>query len=320
VFTMRRLTAVSPSHLLPLKELNIPVLVTGLQEHWAARREWTPDLLQIRYGETSVPVRVYAPGSDLGYTTTTSTLAAFLEYWRSTKPDVYLRRERRYLAEWNFTRSRPDLLKDFSIPHPFAYDEIDLLPEQLRFGRMWLFFGEPGCGTGLHRDTFSTSAWLAVVQGTKLLRLVEPSVHSMLQPGDSLWDDRTCRRLASQAGAEVVEAELTAGRTLYIPGNWYHEIRNPERNIMVTANFLERCYLLSFLAQFEARLTEPLSSLRDVRNTCLRQRLAGAGDSADSPEVDYQEQLEWVDAALAPLLDFRRLLLADRSRPELSRS
>lgn len=303
----------------PLTSIDQPVVFRGLQDDWPARTRWTLYYFRRDYGEEPVRVREYEPGEDTDYTVTHTTLSDFLDYWEHTGPDPGLARHRRYLAEWNFVNDAPCLLDDFSVPEVFLPDLIDELPEQVRFGRTWLFFGEPGCSTGLHRDTFSTSAWLAMVSGRKLIRLVAPDVADHLEPGDSLWSPDTTTRLAGSAGATLLEVELDAGETLYIPSDWYHEVRNPERNLMVTANFVEPRSALPFLSHFEARLTEPLGPLRRLRNEHARS-FYGEGVAPEGPYGPQfvRRQLAWVDEAIDPLLEYRALLARALAEPDLA--
>ncbi|MFJ4540543.1 cupin-like domain-containing protein [Streptomyces tibetensis] len=293
-----------------LEDLDGPVVIRGLQDEWPARELWTVEHFRDQYGGLRVPVREYPAGSEYEYTIADGGLAEFLEYWEKIPMDGSLARDRRYLAEWNFVRDCPELLDDFSVPAIFSEDWIDRLPEQVRFGRMWIFFGEPGCSTGLHCDTFSTSAWLAVLDGSKELRLVTPETGRALRADDSLWSERTHDEVLRKSTDPLYEVTLRAGDTLYIPGDWYHEVRNPERNLMLTANFVEERKLLSFLAQFETRLTEPLSILRQARNARIRTWAGGAGRHDELARPEFRaRQLDWVRGMTSELREYERALL-----------
>ncbi|GAB1824307.1 cupin-like domain-containing protein [Herbidospora sp. RD11066] len=293
-----------------LADFDEPVLFHGLQSEWPAVSSWNIDFFTRRYGDALVPVRSYPPGSEYEFSIERSNLGDYLKYWGETDPDPGFSRRRLYLAEWNFTRDHPDLLDYFQIPEIFADDWIDRLPEQVRFGRMWLFFGEPGCSTGLHTDTFSTSAWLSMIFGRKVLRFLHPSRSGELARGDSLWSEDTLSRVLPDGDGDLLsEVVLGPGETLYIPGDWYHEVRNLDRNLMLTANFAEERRLLSFLEKFESRLTEPLARLRDLRNEHVRRwRERECGDSElDLPEF-RDRQLVWVDQVTSGLTDYHRTL------------
>ncbi|MFZ3470950.1 cupin-like domain-containing protein [Streptomyces sp. 4.24] len=294
-----------------LGDIDGPVVIRGLHAPWRARGLWTTEFFRREYGPTPVPVRNYPAGSEYDYTLDHTTLGDFLDYWENTPADTALARDRQYLAEWNFVRDCPGLLDDFDIPEIFSEDCIERLPEQVRFGRMWLFFGEPGCSTGLHRDTFSTSAWLAVLSGSKTLRLVTPEAGGKLRPGDGLWSAASYDEVLRPAGAVVHEVTLRAGDTLYIPGDWYHEVRNPERNLMLTANFVEERRLLSFLSQFETRLIEPISVLRRARNAQVRtwaQREEKAPPTELDDEAFRAREAAWVRGMTAELEEYGRAL------------
>ncbi|MGW6704163.1 cupin-like domain-containing protein [Streptomyces sp. NPDC054956] len=294
-----------------LGDIDEPVVVRGLQDQWRARDLWTTEFFRRRYGELPVPIRNYTAGSEYDYTLSETTLSDFLDYWEKTPADTALDGDRQYLAEWNFVRDCPALLEDFTIPEIFSDDCIERLPEQVRFGRMWLFFGEPGCSTGLHRDTFSTSAWLAVLSGSKRLRLVAPEAGRALRAGDGLWSQASYDEVLRPAGAVLHEVTLRAGDTLYIPGDWFHEVRNPERNLMLTANFVEERKLLTFLSQFETRLIEPISVLRRARNAHVRKWADREGRAAPA-ELDDAAfragEAAWVREMTAELQEYGEAL------------
>lgn len=303
VASLRVVESVGSDEFRGLEHIDEPVVFRGLHEGWDATVRWSDAYFRERYGDVPVPVREYAPGEEYEYTVTRQTLAGFLDYWHTSPVDAGLTGRRRYLAEWNFVRDCPGLLSDFRIPAVFADDCIERLPEHVRFGRMWLFFGEPGCSTGIHRDTFSTSAWLAVLRGSKRLRLVAPGVGRALRPGDDLWSAHTYDEVLRDSGHPLYEVTLRAGDTLYIPGDWFHQVRNPERNLMLTANFVEERRLLSFLAQFEARLTEPLAALRRLRNEHVESGRA----ERELDDVTFRDgQLAWVRDMTADLLDYEK--------------
>ncbi|MEU4830148.1 cupin-like domain-containing protein [Streptosporangium sp. NPDC023615] len=293
-----------------LEDFGEPVLFRGMQRGWPAGTSWSADFFAERYGDAPVPVRSYPPGSEYEFSVERDTLGNYLNYWRETDPDPDCAGRRLYLAEWNFTRDYPELSDFFQIPALFSDDWIDRLPEQVRFGRMWLFFGEPGCSTGLHTDTFSTSAWLAMIFGRKALRLLHPSRSGALARGDSLWDEKTLSRILPDGDTGLLlEVVLGPGETLYIPGDWYHEVRNLDRNLMLTANFAEERRLLSFLERFESRLTEPLTRLRELRNEHVRRWRERECRTSELDSAEFRDrQLVWTDEVTAGLTDYRRTL------------
>ena len=277
-----------------------PVIVAGLQESWPARTRWDSGYLRDRFGGVSVPVRTYGDGSGKPYTTAPMKLGAYLDWWDALDPDDPAPSPNLYLAEWNFSSQCPDLLEDFEVPDLFADDWIEKLPANVRFGRLWIFVGHPAVHTPTHTDTFGTSAWLATVRGAKVLRLLAPQHAALVQRGIDLFDEDTVERLRSR-GAELFEAVVEAGDTLFVPGRWFHQVRNRGKSIMVTKNFVDTPNLLFFLSEFETRLVKPIQALRGLRNAFVAGLLDGghpgtlgtdAPDCLRSPAF-VEEQLGW---------------------------
>ncbi|WP_308072736.1 cupin-like domain-containing protein [Streptomyces bambusae] len=287
------------------------MVIRGLQTGWPALELWTPEYFRSRYGDHSIQVREYEPGEEYAYKYANRRLADMLDHWENAPLDPESTGPRTYLAGWNFVRDCPELLDDFTTPEIFSEDCINRLPEQVRFGRMWLFFGEPGCSTGIHCDTFSTSAWLTIIKGTKSVRFVPPEAGVSFRRTDSMWSQVTYDEVIRETGLPVYEVTLQPGDTLYIPADWFHEVRNPERNLMLTANFAEERKLLSFLAQFETRLIEPISVLRETRNE-LVERLAKPGAAAGElhDPAFRAQQLDWVRGAMGNLRTYEETLMA----------
>ncbi|MFD3512471.1 cupin-like domain-containing protein [Streptomyces sp. NPDC058657] len=292
-----------------VEDIQEPVVIRGLQTGWPALELWNAEYFRHRYGDHTVQVREYESGEEYTYEYAQLPLADVLEFWENSPVDPESTGPRKYLAGWNFVRDCPELLEDFRVPGIFSQDCIDRLPEQVRFGRMWLFFGEPGCSTGIHTDTFSTSAWLAVLQGTKSVRFVGPEAHAEWRPTDSMWSQDTYDEVIRDTGQPLYEVTLRPGDTLYIPADWFHEVRNPERNIMLTANFAEEGRLLSFLDQFETRLIEPISTLRRTRNAHVR-KLAERGGAVELSDPAFRaRQLDWVREAMTDLRTYEDALI-----------
>lgn len=251
-----------------------PVLIPGLAANWPAKSKWTTAQLRDEYGDVEVPIRDYLPDSEPGhYVKRHMPLREFLNYWEALPQEGPSQDKNLYLAEWNFSQQCPSLLEDFDTPPHFQDDWIDKLPRNLQFGRLWIFIGHPRVETSVHVDTFCTSAWLTMIQGSKLVRMVSPDSGFTMKKGADLFSaeaERTCK----ERGITLHEAKICEGETLFIPGRWYHQVRNVSKNIMVTKNFADAANLLYFLAAFEERMMVPLHALHELRNGFLQERMA----------------------------------------------
>lgn len=251
-----------------------PVVIEGLAQGWPAYSRWDSAYLRARFGRILVPVRDYAVRP---YAKLRMPLSEYLDYWDALPEDG--RGEKNlYLAEWNFTRDAAELAEDFTVPPQFSKDWIDRLPANLQFGRVWIFMGHPGVFTPIHTDTFQTSAWLTMIRGQKRVRLIAPQDAKFVRKGMDLLDSRTLAELARE-GVEVREAVIGRGDTLFIPGGWLHQVNNDTKNFMLTANFADDAHALEFMAEFGAKLMEPIRTLEGLRDA-FTQRLVAEGASA----------------------------------------
>ena len=294
------------------------LLLDGLQEPWPARTKWDASYFRSRFGELVVPVRAYGLGGDKPYAKQSMTLAAYLDYWEQlpvgsdSAPSPNL-----YLAEWNFVHQCPALLEDFATPEYFAPDWIDRLPANLQFGRLWIFIGHPAVDTPAHTDTFGTSAWLSMVRGTKSVRLIHPDSAHVVTKGIDLFSDEVEASLHAQ-NVVLYEAIITEGDTLFIPGRWFHQVKNLDKNIMVTKNFVDSANVLGFLSDFETRVLGPVRALRGLRNKFLADQIGSSGAARpDAPSCLHspkfvEEQLQWADDVNVDIQHYRALLSALR--------
>lgn len=233
-----------------------PVKIRGLTEFWPAKHKWNAAFFRERYGELIVPVRKYQAAA---YEKIHMKLATYLDYW-NRRENLAPEEDRLYLADWEISRQKTPLTEDFSTPNYFDQDLLNTLPKELKFGRTWIFIGHPEVSTPLHQDTFSTSAWLAMMQGSKVIRLVPPQYGDAFNEKSSLFEESTLKRLFEQ-NIPVFEVIIEAGDTLYIPGKWFHEVRNRDNNIMLTQNFLDKWNFLNFSVDFEEKFNQPVKKI-----------------------------------------------------------
>jgi hypothetical protein len=257
-------------------EAGEPLVISGLAKGWMALEKWTPAYLKQQYGELEVPIRDYQGTNGKPYLKRQMKLRDYLDYWERLDEKA-AEKENLYLAEWNFAQQCPGLLDDFETPAHFQEDWIEKLPRNLQFGRLWIFIGHAGVHTPVHTDTFFTSAWLTMICGDKVVRLVSPCNCSAVRKGTDLFSPETELAL-NENGAKLYEAQIGAGDTLFIPGRWYHQVRNASKNIMLTKNFVDAANLLYFLAAFEDRLLEPIDALRKLREDYISEILRASGE------------------------------------------
>lgn len=239
----------------------MPIKIKGLGESWPAMNNWSEHFFKKNYGNLIVPVRKYGAGSD--YIRTHMKLSTYLEYLNNVERDANIQ-DKLYLADWEISKQHSPLLEDFATPLYFKDDLFNELPTELKFGRTWIFIGHKLVSTPLHQDTFSTSAWLTMIQGSKLIRLIPPNYADFIDQSTSLYDDETISKLIEKQ-VPIHEVEIQRGDTLFIPGRWFHEVINLNNNIMVTKNFLDKWNYLNFTDQLEKKFNKPLVKIREAK-------------------------------------------------------
>ena len=234
-----------------------PMLLKGACKGWKAFGKWNLNFLREKFGDKQVPVRVFKK-DHTEHTLGKVLLRRYIDYIENRNNF----KDRYYLADWEISKNFRSLLDDFENPSFFENDLIDHLPDFLQFRRTWIFLGHPEVFTPIHRDAYSTSAWLAQIYGTKRVRIISPEYRPL---SDTLFTDQT---LLCDKGT-FWEFTLHPGDILYIPANYPHEIRNEEVNLMLTRNFLEEPYLDDYLKAQEQRYEKILKKIGCMRSSTL---------------------------------------------------
>jgi ribosomal protein L16 Arg81 hydroxylase len=106
----------------------------------------------------------------------------------------------------------------------------------------------------MHQDIFSTNTWLAQLRGEKTWRLcppdgLDPAVGENVDAfsGDGL-------------GCDLYETVLVAGDVIYLPPDWWHQVRNPTTaSLALSGNF---CTFEAARAHLSAVATSDASDAR----------------------------------------------------------
>ncbi|KAJ6778572.1 ARGININE DEMETHYLASE AND LYSYL-HYDROXYLASE JMJD [Salix koriyanagi] len=224
-----------------LKEPNRPVLLEGCIDNWAALQKWDKDYLvsvcgDVKFAAGPVEMRLQ-------------------EYFRYSDQ---VREERPlYLFDPKFAEKVPVLDSEYEVPLYFREDLFSVLGNE-RPDYRWVIIGPAGSGSSFHIDPNSTSAWNAVIKGSKKWVLFPPDV---IPPGV----------YPSPDGAEVacpvsiiewfmnfygatknlkrrpIECICKAGEVIFVPNGWWHLVINLEESIAITQNYVSRRNLLNVL-------------------------------------------------------------------------
>ncbi|KAK6126510.1 hypothetical protein DH2020_039744 [Rehmannia glutinosa] len=219
---------------LNFEEPNKPVLVEGCLDNWAAMKKWDREYLVDICGDAKFsvgPVQMK--------------LEDYFRYSDQVREERPL-----YLFDPKFVEKVPKLGLDYEVPEYFKEDLFSVLGNE-RPDYRWIIIGPAGSGSSFHIDPNSTSAWNAVIRGSKKWILFPPDV---VPPGVHPSPD----------GAEVacpvsiiewfmnfynatknwekrpVECVCKAGEVIFVPNGWWHLVINLEDSVAITQNFVSR--------------------------------------------------------------------------------
>ncbi|KAH7512292.1 arginine-specific demethylase JMJ22 [Ziziphus jujuba] len=223
------------------EEPNKPVLLEGCLDNWVASEKWDRDYL----AQLSGDVRFSVGPVEMK-------LGDYFRYSDQAKEERPL-----YLFDPKFAEKVPRLDSEYEVPVYFREDLFSLLGNE-RPDYRWIIIGPAGSGSSFHIDPNSTSAWNAVIKGSKKWVLFPPDV---IPPGVHPSPD----------GAEVacpvsiiewfmnfydatktwkkkpIECICKAGEVIFVPNGWWHLVINLEESIAITQNYVSRRNLLNVL-------------------------------------------------------------------------
>ncbi|KAJ3028601.1 UNVERIFIED_CONTAM: hypothetical protein HDU68_001328 [Siphonaria sp. JEL0065] len=224
-----------------------PVILTDVVTQWPAFGKWDMDYLEKTVGD----IEFRAESVDLPF----KTYAAYARHCRENGGSF--EEAPLYLFDKYFSK-RTDLCNDFNVPEYFSQDLFHLLGANERPDYRWIIIGPPRSGSTYHLDPNSTSAWNAVITGSKKWLLFPPDcIPPGVFPSADGSEVTTPISLAEwflnhydeMKGWPVkpIECICRAGEILYVPRGWWHCVMNIEESIAITQNFVNDCNLKEVL-------------------------------------------------------------------------
>jgi hypothetical protein len=206
------------------------------------------------------------------------TLDTYIQYMQNSNDESPL-----YLFDRSFV-SKMDLLSSsstpaYQIPSCFGEDLFTVLGPD-RPDDKWLIVGPARSGSTYHKDPNATSAWNAVLRGSKYWIMFPSSSSAPPPPGVYVSADQSEVTsplsiaewlLGFHAEARrtpgCVEGVCAEGEVLHVPSGWWHLVVNLDASIAITQNFVPRAHLsgvLGFLRDkpdqvsgFKKEVTDP---------------------------------------------------------------
>ncbi|KAJ4978442.1 hypothetical protein NE237_009222 [Protea cynaroides] len=246
---------------LNFEEPNKPVLLEGCLENWAALEKWDKEYLirvcrDVRFSVGPVEMK----------------LEEYFTYADRVREERPL-----YLFDPKFAEKVPTLGSDYEIPVYFREDLFSVLGDE-RPDYRWVIIGPAGSGSSFHIDPNSTSAWNAVIKGSKKWVLfppdvVPPGVHPSPDGAEVACPVSIIEWFMNFYGAtrnwrkRPIECVCKAGEVIFVPNGWWHLVINLEESIAITQNYVSRRNLLNVLDFLKRpNASELVSGTRDRVN------------------------------------------------------
>ncbi|XP_019444178.1 PREDICTED: F-box protein At5g06550 [Lupinus angustifolius] len=226
---------------LNFEEPNKPVLLEGCIDNWDALRNWDRDYLMQLCGDVKFSVGPLE-----------MKLEDYFRYSDQVKEERPL-----YLFDPNFAEKVPKLGSEYEVPVYFREDLFGVLGNG-RPDYRWVIIGPTGSGSSFHVDPNSTSAWNAVITGSKKWLLfppdvIPPGVHPSPDGAEVASPVSIIEWFMNFYGAtknwkkRPIECICKAGEVIFVPNGWWHLVINLEESIAITQNYVSRRNLLNVL-------------------------------------------------------------------------
>ncbi|PWY70349.1 Clavaminate synthase-like protein [Aspergillus sclerotioniger CBS 115572] len=247
-----------------------PFILTEPVKQWPAYKNWSVNMLLDHYGEAVFR----AEAVDWPF-------HIYVDYMgnNSDESPLYLF-DRAFVAKMGLKIGRPEQEPEATYwpPPCFGEDFFSVLGND-RPDRQWLIIGPERSGSTFHKDPNATSAWNAVVRGSKYWIMFPSSSKLPPPPGVYVSDDQSevtsPLSIAEWLFGFHAEARRTSGciegicgegEILHVPSGWWHLVVNIEPAIAITQNFIPRAHLSAAL-DFLSNKADQVSGFRkDVHN------------------------------------------------------
>jgi hypothetical protein len=243
-----------------------PFILTDAVKEWPLQQKWCQESLLEQYGE----VIFRAEAVDWP-------LKTYVEYMNSNMDEspLYLF-DRSFVEKMNLRVARDG--GSYWLPECFGEDIFTLLGDQ-RPDHRWLIIGPERSGSTFHKDPNATSAWNAVIRGSKYWIMFPSSASTPPPPGVFVSDDQsevtsplsiaewllTFHEEARNTPG-CLEGVCGEGEVLHVPSGWWHLVVNLEPAIAITQNFVPRSHITAAL-DFLKNKPEQVSGFKsDVHN------------------------------------------------------
>ena len=243
---------------------NKPFILTKTVLEWPVYKVWDMNSLLEKYGD----VLFRAESVDWS-------LSTYVEYMRNNSDEspLYLF-DRSFVSKMNLNTNNKQQPLAYWSPECLGKDLFDVLGDK-RPDSKWLIIGPARSGSTYHKDPNATSAWNAVLRGSKYWIMFPSSPSSRPPPGVYVSEDQSEVTsplsiaewlLGFHAEARktpgCVEGICAEGEVLHVPSGWWHLVVNLDASIAITQNFVPRSHLTNVLAFLKDNISDQVSGFR----------------------------------------------------------
>ncbi|KAK2752389.1 hypothetical protein FQN55_007429 [Onygenales sp. PD_40] len=227
---------------------NKPFILTEPVKTWPVYRDWSPDLLLKKYGN----VLFRAEAVDWP-------LHTYIDYMNNNTDEspLYLF-DRSFVEKMDLSSNDPPA---FQPPPCFGTDLFSHLGPH-RPDNRWLIIGPARSGSTFHKDPNATSAWNAVLRGSKYWIMFPSNPSNTLPPPPGVYVSADQSEVTSPLSiAEwllnfhsaarrmpgCLEGICGEGEVLHVPSGWWHLVVNLDASMAITQNFVPERHLAGVL-------------------------------------------------------------------------
>lgn len=243
---------------------NRPFILTKCIQAWPVFSEWSIEALLNQYSG----IKFRAEAVDWPFST-------YHDYMTNNDDESPLYLFDRSFAEKMDIRIGHGQDSVYWPPECFGPDLFELLGQE-RPAHRWLIIGPARSGSTFHKDPNSTSAWNAVIQGSKYWIMFPPKTQV---PGVYVSEDSSevtsplsIAEWLLEFHAEArrqpgcVEGVCKAGEILHVPSGWWHLVVNLEDGIALTQNFVPKSHLADVLSFLRDKPDQVTGFKKDVED------------------------------------------------------
>lgn len=267
-----------------------PFILTEPVKEWPVFQKWSTDELVAKYSSTIFR----AEAVDWH-------LKTYVDYMRNNSDEspLYLF-DRGFVSKMDLEVGHPSVVPDAAYwPPPCFGEDLFTVLESDRPDSRWLIIGPERSGSTFHKDPNATSAWNAVLRGSKYWIMFPSSSKLPPPPGVYVSEDQSEVTSPLSIAEWLLGFHAEARRTLgcfegicaegdilHVPSGWWHLVVNLEPSIAITQNFVPRGHLpaaLDFLQNkadqvsgFRKNVDDPYSKFVEKMGLSYPDLLEGA--------------------------------------------